>query len=89
MPPSALPDTPASPNRPLLAAIGLGGGLALGVLLALAVELVLRPIRDPAALARLVGHSPLGIIPVIAARVTPGGGRWRQRLPRWPRPKVR
>ena len=87
--PPVVPDTPASPNRPLLAAIGLGGGLALGFLLALAVELVLRPIRDPAALTGLVGHPPLGIIPVIAAGVTPGSGGWRQRLPRWLRPKVR
>ena len=87
--PPVVPDTPASPNRPLLAAIGLGGGLVLGVLLALAVELLLRPIRDPAALIRLVGHAPLGIIPVIAPRRKPVIDRWTQRLPRWLRPKAR
>lgn len=87
--PPVVPDTPASPNRPLLAAIGIGGGLVLGVLLALAVELLLRPIRDPAALTRLVGHPPLGIIPVIAPRLRPVAGGWKQRLPQWLRPKAR
>lgn len=87
--PPVVPDTPASPNRPLLAAIGVGGGLVLGILLALAVELLLRPIRDPAALTRLVGHPPLGIIPVIAPRVQPVAGGWKKRLPRWLQPKAR
>ncbi|QGN56092.1 Wzz/FepE/Etk N-terminal domain-containing protein [Novosphingobium sp. Gsoil 351] len=87
--PPVVPDTPASPNRPLLAAIGIGGGLALGIFLALAVELILRPIRDPAALTRLLGHPPLGIIPVIAPRSKPVAGSWRQRLPRVLRPKAR
>lgn len=87
--PPIVPDTPASPNRPLLVAIGIGGGLALGILLALAVELLFRPIRDPAALARLVGHPPLGIIPVISPRLNPVAGGWKQRLPRWPRFRTR
>lgn len=78
--PPVVPDTPTSPNRPLLAALGLGGGLALGLLLALAIELILRPIRDPAALERLVGQHPLGVIPVIGHRRKPGQG-WRDRLP--------
>ena len=87
--PPVVPDTPASPNRPLLAAIGVGGGLLLGVLLALAVELLLRPIRDPAALTRLVGHPPLGIIPFIAPRSMPVASGWKQRLPRWLRLRAR
>ena len=87
--PPVIPDTPTSPNRPLLAAIGIGGGLALGILLALAVELLVRPIRDPTALTRLVGHPPLGIIPVIPAGVSPTGGGWKKRLPRWRRSKAR
>src|SRR3546814_9883943 len=63
--PPVIPDQPNWPNRPLIAAIGVLGGLGVGMLLALAVELFLRPIRDPAALKGLLGAPPLGIIPVI------------------------
>ena len=72
--PPTVPDTPTSPNRPLLAAAGLGGGLVLGLLLAFAVEIMLRPIRDPAALERLIGRPPLGVIPVIASQASSGPG---------------
>jgi len=74
--PPVVPDTPSWPNRLLLAAIGIGGGLALGVVLAFAIELILRPIRDPSTLAYLVGAKPLAVVPVIKARPTPQtGGR--------------
>src|SRR3546814_4554561 len=63
--PPVIPDQPNWPNRPLIAAIGVLGGLGVGMLLALAVELFLRPIRDPAALKGLLGAPPIGIIPVI------------------------
>ncbi|MEO6718405.1 MAG: Wzz/FepE/Etk N-terminal domain-containing protein [Novosphingobium sp.] len=82
--PPVVPDTPASPNRLLLAAIGLGGGLALGLLLALAVEIMLRPIRDPMDLERLLGRHPLGVIPVISLPTT-AGKSWLSRLPNFTR----
>jgi uncharacterized protein involved in exopolysaccharide biosynthesis len=77
--PPVIPDSPTSPNRPLLAALGIAGGLALGILLALAVELLLRPIRDPAKLAQLTGRAALGVVPVISRRPTARTG-WMGRL---------
>jgi succinoglycan biosynthesis transport protein ExoP len=82
--PPVVPDTPASPNRLLLAALGIGGGLALGLLLALAVEIMLRPIRDPMDLERLLGRHPLGVIPVISSPLT-AGKSWLSRLPNFTR----
>lgn len=75
-----IPDQPSWPNRILLAALGIGGGIGLGFLLALAVELVLRPIRDPSALKAIIGSAPLGIIPMIkAVHIQPKG--WKRFLP--------
>lgn len=69
--PPIIPDTPIWPNRLLIAGAGIAGGLGLGVLLALLVEIILRPIRDPAALAAIVGLPPLAVIPPIKAQPTP------------------
>lgn len=78
--PPVIPDQPSWPNRLLLGALGIGGGIALGFLLALAVELILRPIRDPAALKAILGSPPLGIIPTIeAVRIGPKG--WKRFIP--------
>lgn len=63
--PPVVPDSPTSPNRLLLAALGLAGGLGLGLVLALAVELFLRPIRDPKTLQSALGAPPLALVPVI------------------------
>lgn len=63
--PPVVPDSPIWPDRLLISLIGIGGGLGFGLLLALATEVVLHPIRDPAALAALVGSPPLAMIPVI------------------------
>jgi uncharacterized protein involved in exopolysaccharide biosynthesis len=63
--PPVIPDTPAFPNRPLVAGAGIVGGLALGLMLALAVEMLFSPIRDPSTLTRLTGGRPLAMVPVI------------------------
>jgi len=63
--PPAIPDRPYSPNRLLIIAAGLVGGLGLGFLAALAVELLARPIRHPDTIARLTGVQPLGVVPDI------------------------
>ena len=64
--PPVTPDTPSSPNRPLLIVGGIVGGLAVGIGLALLLELIHRPIRSVAALTRLVGVPPLAVVPVLS-----------------------
>ena len=70
--PPIIPDEPDWPDRLLIFAVGIGGGLAFGLLLAAVVELFLRPIRDPHALASITGVAPLGVVPTIAKRRPPG-----------------
>lgn len=60
----SLPDTPYSPNRPLLIAAGAVFGLLLGLVLAFAVELLRRPLRSPAQIEGM-GLPILGVVPLI------------------------
>ncbi len=69
-PPSA-PDKPVSPNRLLLIGGGIAGGLGLGVVLALALEFLLRPIRGVAQIQSL-GLEPLALVPTFVADLPPG-----------------
>ncbi|PKP67205.1 MAG: lipopolysaccharide biosynthesis protein [Alphaproteobacteria bacterium HGW-Alphaproteobacteria-9] len=88
--PPIVPDEPTSPNRPLLMAAGLLGGIGLGFLLALAAELVFRPIRDMDDIRSVTGAMPLVSIPTIPAGHDPKAGRlgawrlaWPGRRRRW------
>jgi len=84
--PPVVPDKPTSPDRPLFIGVGLGGGLALGFLLAFAVELFLRPIRDPGALIAITGMRPLTMVPVVSEHRSSGrnkGGKNSRRRRRW------
>jgi uncharacterized protein involved in exopolysaccharide biosynthesis len=66
--PPVIPDTPHSPNRLIVGGIGIGGGLVLGLMLALAAEMLMRPIRSPEALVSIFGEAPLAAIPVISGK---------------------
>ncbi len=60
--PPAVPDTPVWPNRPVIMLAGVGGGLALGLLLALILEFVLRPIRGVDQVES-IGIDTLAVVP--------------------------
>lgn len=80
--PPVIPDSPSWPDRLILSAVGIGGGLALGFFLAFAIELFLRPIRGPAALQNISGAAALGMIPVIKPKPKPKRGFRRFSLSR-------
>jgi len=63
--PPVTPDTPTSPNRPKLIAAGLGAGLAFGLFLILALELIFSPIRAIGSVTQVIGEPPLVVIPTI------------------------
>lgn len=67
--PPNLPDQPQWPNRPIMIAGGAVAGLGVGLVLALLVELLTRPMRSPAQL-QAMGYPVLGVVPIL------------QRLPR-------
>ena len=81
--PPIVPEEPMSPNRPLIALVGILGSLGLGAVLALAVEFLLAPIRDPSALAGIPGVVALGVVPVIDDKTGPRTRRW------WPFSRAR
>jgi uncharacterized protein involved in exopolysaccharide biosynthesis len=73
--PPVTPDTPTKPNRPLFIIAGLIGGLLVGVVLALLVEVIQKPIRSAATLTRIFGAPPLGVIPVLSKKQSRGRRR--------------
>ncbi|WP_294393212.1 Wzz/FepE/Etk N-terminal domain-containing protein [uncultured Sphingomonas sp.] len=61
--PPVVPDSPVRPNRPMIILGSILGGLALGLGLALLIELILRPIRGTQAMRQALGQPPLAVIP--------------------------
>jgi uncharacterized protein involved in exopolysaccharide biosynthesis len=72
------PGEPESPNRPLILAAGVLGGLAAGLGLVLLLELLNTRIRRPVDLVNKLGISAFGVTPLIHTRAE----RTRQRLGR-------
>ena len=62
--PPNLPDAPHWPNRPLMIAGGAVAGLGLGIVLALLVELLNRPMRSPNQV-NAMGLPVLGVVPIL------------------------
>ena len=67
--PANLPDHPYSPNRPLYIAAGAAAGLILGLLLALGLELINRPVRSPRQIEQL-GIPMIGVVPLLKTKGT-------------------
>lgn len=59
------PDSPTSPNRPIVAAAGVGGGLFLGIAVLLLLELLNSSIRRPQDIRSALGVDVLATIPYI------------------------
>ncbi|WP_165927135.1 Wzz/FepE/Etk N-terminal domain-containing protein [Sphingomonas sp. BK235] len=74
--PPAAPDKPVSPNRLLLIGGGIAGGLGLGIVLALGLEFLLRPIRGVDQLKAL-GLETLTVVPTFTPDLGPGQKRRR------------
>ena len=60
-----VPSSPISPNRPLIAAAGFGGGVAAGLGLIVLLELLNKSIRRPVELTQRLGITPIGVVPYI------------------------
>jgi uncharacterized protein involved in exopolysaccharide biosynthesis len=65
--PANLPDRPYSPNRLLLILGGAGAGLILGLLVALGLEFMTKPIRSPRQIDRL-GLPMMGVVPLLKTK---------------------
>ncbi len=87
--PPAAPDHPVSPNRLLLIGGGVAGGLGLGLVLALALEFLMRPIRGVDQLKAL-GLETLTVVPTFTPDLAPGQKRrrWLPGLPFRRKPRL-
>lgn len=62
------PDEPEKPNRPLIMAAGLGGGVMAGLGLVAALEFLRGAILRPADLTSALGITPFATLPYVATR---------------------
>jgi polysaccharide biosynthesis transport protein len=87
--PPAAPDRPVSPNRLMLIGGGVAGGLGLGLVLALALEFLMRPIRGVDQLKAL-GLETLTVVPTFTPDLAPGQKRrrWLPGLPFRRKPRL-
>ena len=79
--PPIVPDEPVWPNRLLILAVCIGGGIGLGIVLAVAIEIFFRPVRDPDSLAAITGETPLAVVPILEPRKLSARGGWRRFIP--------
>ena len=60
--PPVVPDSPTSPNRPVIMITAIACGLAFGVGIVMLVELLFRPLRGPTSVKWVFGQAPLAVI---------------------------
>lgn len=65
---AVVPRAPTSPNRPMIAAAGVGGGLALGLALVVLLEFLNSAIRRPVDLTSKLGITPFATLPYLRTR---------------------
>jgi polysaccharide chain length determinant protein (PEP-CTERM system associated) len=75
--PARLPERPISPNRPVIHAGGVAAGLALGLLVVLALELRDSSLKSEADVVGVLDFPVLALVPII---VTPSDERRSKRI---------
>ena len=65
---AAVPTSPASPNRPVIAAGGVAMGLALAAAFFLALELLNSTVRRPVEITNKLGITPLATVPYLESK---------------------
>jgi uncharacterized protein involved in exopolysaccharide biosynthesis len=65
---ASVPRAPTSPNRPMIASAGVGGGIAAGMGLIVLMELLNRSIRRPIEITRKMGITPIATLPYLRSR---------------------
>lgn len=73
--PARMPERPASPNRPMLQAVGVAAGLAVGLALAVLVEYLDKRLKSEADVKAALNLIVLATIPVLEGPVQPR--RWK------------
>jgi polysaccharide chain length determinant protein (PEP-CTERM system associated) len=71
--PASLPDRPASPNRPLIAGAGFGGGIALGIGLIMLLELRDKSLRTESDIEMFLKLPTLALVPSIQMDASSAG----------------
>lgn len=62
------PERPTKPNRPLIAAAGVGAGMFFGIAVIVMLEFLNRSIRRPIELTNRLGITPFAVLPYIRTR---------------------
>lgn len=65
---AVVPERPTKPNRPLIAAAGVGVGMVAGLALIVLLEFLNRSIRRPIELTNRLGITPFAVLPYVRTR---------------------
>lgn len=63
-----VPERPTKPNRPLIAAAGVGAGMVAGLAVIVLLEFLNRAIRRPVELTNRLGITPFAVLPYVRTR---------------------